>query len=298
MNILVTGGSGFIGNKLVEFLCKEKHTVVNFSMVAPEHEIQGSIFVKGDVCNLGALLQTVRDYKIARIVHNAAISNPKLCVDNPYRMFSINVIGTINALQTAHLFDVDQFVYISSGAVYGNMMENQVFEYDATRGNSMYGASKVASEEIVRNYGLSSISLRLGFVYGPGRTIDCPIKNLLEQVISTGQINWDKGKDQVMDFVFIDDVVFAIYKAIVTDIHGHEDINIGGGDLVKFTKIVEKTKNLFPNAIINIGSGSFGYDNLGKMDLGKARKVLGWNPKVSIDRGIELYTNWLLSRKS
>ena len=111
-------------------------------------------------------------------------------MDNPYKIYRTNVVGTLTALEAARNYGVERFVYMSSGAVYGNVSLETVPEETPLHSESPYGATKVACEELVRNYGLDSVSLRIGFVYGPGRKFECPIHMLLDDCMNHKEVCW------------------------------------------------------------------------------------------------------------
>lgn len=298
MATLLIGGNGLIGTRLVTHLVSHGEEVISFSGHAPAAEVPGVTYVQGDVTEYGTLNQILHKHKVSRIIHNAAVSHPKLFLDNPYKIYRINVTGTLTALESARNFGVDRFIYISSGAVYGSVSLETVTEEVPLHGESPYGASKVACEELVRNYGLDSASLRVGFVYGPGREFECPIHMLLNDCIHKKEVQWEHGMDQVMDYIFIDDCVDAIAAIATSTKLPHTEYNVGGGENVPYSRVVGCVRKLYPDVPIEIGDGTLGYDNLGAMSMKRALDDFGWKPKVSIEEGIALYNNWLLQRPS
>ena len=293
MSILLIGGNGFVGRKLARDLLKSGNNVVCYSEGPPHEVVEGIHYVTGDINEFGTLLQTMKKFKVRKVIHNAAISHPKLFRDNPYKIFKINTVGTLHALEASRLFDVERFVYISSGAVYGNVDKNIVVEEERLYGANPYGASKIASEEMVRNYGIPSAILRPAFIYGPGRRMDCPIREILTNAILQQPTNWEKGLDQRLDFIYIDDLVNAIIQATVSEGIVNSVYNVGGGGGVKFSEIADIVRQLYPNSMINIGTGDLGYDNLGALDIRKAEEDLKWRPMVRLSDGIKEYATWL-----
>lgn len=156
-----------------------------------------------------------------------------------------------------------------------------------------YGATKVACEELVRNYGLDSVSLRVGFVYGPGRVNECPVNMILSTLLKEGKVDWDHGSEQMLDFIYIEDCVEAIAKISLADHNPHAEYNIGGGEVIPYTRIIDKARKLFPTAPIHVGPGDLGYDNLGALSVQRAFEDFGWKPRFSIEQGMEQYMNWL-----
>lgn len=293
MAILLIGGNGLVGTRLVSYLAKAGEELIVFSGHAPAVQLSGVTYYQGDVTEYGTLNQILHKHKVDRIVHNAAVSHPKLFADNPYKVFRVNVTGTLTSLEAARNYGIDRFIYISSGAVYGNVHLDVVTEDVPLHGESPYGASKVACEEIVRNYGLSSASLRVGFVYGPGRKFECPIQMILSDCIHKGCVNWDHGIDQIMDYVYVDDCVEAIATVSLADNLPHTEYNIGGGQNVPYSMVVDCVKKLYPDVPISIGSGTLGYDNLGAMSMQRFYEDFHWKPRTAIEEGISRYNDWL-----
>jgi len=297
MATLIIGGNGLIGTHLVKHLCDMGEEVISFSSHQPGVLVKGCKYIAGDVTEYGTLNQILHTHKVDRILHNAAVSHPKLFRENPYKIYRINVGGTLTALEAARNYGVSRFIYMSSGAVYGNTTRESVTEETPLRSESPYGATKVACEELVRNYGLDSTSLRIGFVYGPGRKFECPIHMLLADCIQKKQVNWEQGIDQRMDYIYIDDCVEAIVNIAMASQLPHTEYNVGGGQNVPYSRVVDCARNLCPDVIIEVGAGTLGYDNLGAMSIKRVYDVFGWQPKVSIEAGMALYHDWLLKEE-
>ncbi len=296
MAVLLIGCNGLIGTKLTEYLCQRGEEVIAYSLHAPVNPVPGCKYVQGDVTDYGTINMIFRNHNIERVIHNAGISHPKLLIDNPYKIYRTNVAGVMTSLEAARNYGVSRYVYISSGAVYGNVHYDVVDESIPLHAENPYGATKVACEELVRNYGLDSVSLRIGFVYGPGRIHECPVNMILSSVMRTGKAIWEKGRDQMLDFIYVDDCVKGIAEISMTDHNPHTEYNIGGGEVIPYTRIIRKAQEMFPDAEIRIGSGDLGYDNLGALSVQRAYEDFGWKPEISIERGMELYADWLRAR--
>lgn len=294
MATLVIGSNGLIGTKLTHALAAQGEQVVCFSGHRPEQPVKGCTYIQGDVTEYGTINMIFKNHKIDRVIHNAAVSHPKLFVENPYKIYRINVLGTMTALEACRNYGVERFIYMSSGAVYGNVSMQVVTEDVKLHADNPYGATKVACEELVRNYGLDSVSLRIGFVYGPGRKFECPIHMLLSDLIRNGEVDWEHGMDQRLDYIYVDDCVDAVMTIALADRLMHREYNVGGGEVVPYTRIVQKARELFPNAPIQIGPGDLGYDNLGALSVERAWKDYGWRPKYTIESGMEQYARWLM----
>lgn len=293
MATLLIGGNGLIGTKLVEYLCRNGEKVISYSLHPPKELVDGCTYIQGDVTEYGTLNMILKEHKVDRIIHNAGISHPKMFIDNPYKIYRTNVSGVLTSLEAARNFGIQRYVYVSSGAVYGNVHYDVVEESLPLHAENPYGATKVACEELVRNYGLDSVSLRIGFVYGPGRVNECPVNMILSSVLRDGFVKWKHGAEQMLDFIYIEECVEAIAKIALSSHNPHTEYNIGGGELIPYSRIIAKVKTLFPEAEIEIGDGDLGYDNLGALSVKRAYEDFGWKPKVSIEEGIDRYAAWL-----
>lgn len=107
------------------------------------------------------------------------------------------------------------------------------------------------------------------------------------------KVDWDHGSDQMLDFIYIEDCVEAIAKISLADHNPHAEYNIGGGEVIPYTRIIDKARKLFPTAPIHVGPGDLGYDNLGALSVQRAFEDFGWKPRFSIEQGMEQYMNWL-----
>lgn len=99
--------------------------------------------------------------------------------------------------------------------------------------------------------------------------------------------------EQMLDFIYIEDCVEAIAKISLADHNPHAEYNIGGGEVIPYTRIIDKARKLFPTAPIHVGPGDLGYDNLGALSVQRAFEDFGWKPRFSIEQGMEQYMNWL-----
>ena len=98
---------------------------------------------------------------------------------------------------------------------------------------------------------------------------------------------------EMLDFIYIEDCVEAIAKISLADHNPHAEYNIGGGEVIPYTRIIDKARKLFPTAPIHVGPGDLGYDNLGALSVQRAFEDFGWKPRFSIEQGMEQYMNWL-----
>jgi nucleoside-diphosphate-sugar epimerase len=236
MKLLITGGAGFIGTRLVTALVASGHEIVVLDnlrrgtrSVLMEDERRGAVrFLEGDIRDPDAVQQAARG--VQRIYHLAAQSNVLGSVSDIEYSFSTNVVGTFNVLMAARDAGVERVIFTSSREAYGEVERLPVAEDRLLVPKNAYGASKVAGEAYCRAfanaYGLDISVLRLANVYGPGDR-DRVIPLWLERA----RLEQDLvlyGGDQVLDFVPIPLVVEALCRAGDSSLHG-SPVNVGSG---------------------------------------------------------------------
>ena len=293
METLIIGGNGLVGTALIKKLCERGEKIISFSSRPPEYRAEGCTYYQGDITEYGTINMIFKNHRVARVIHNAAISHPKLFTDNPYKIFRVNVTGTLTALEAARNFGVQRFVYMSSCAVYGDVKADVVDETFPLYSNTAYGASKIACENIVRTYGLDTVALRCGFIYGPLRKFECPVNQILTDLIKTGNVNWSQGIDQHLDFIYVDDCVDAVIAVAYADTIKHAEYNVGGGEMIPFRRIVDQAQKIYPYANIHVGSGDLGYDSMGMLSIQRLYNDYGWKPTITIEEGMKKYNSWL-----
>lgn len=297
MNIAVVGGNGLVGSRLIKRLASDENKIYAFVERMPQELVGNCKYIVADLSEFGTLAREMMGKEIDVAVHNAAISHPKLCFDNPYKMYHVNVDGTLNVLEACKLSGVKRFIYISSGAVYGKTKYDSVNEDLKLYPLSPYSASKVAGEAIALNYGMDALALRLSCLYGPGRIMPEPINLLLTEAVRTDRINWPKGIDQSYDYIFVDDCVEAIALVTLNSNHKYNIYNVGGGEEVSYRRIVAAVKRKKPELEIEIGEGDLGYDNHGPFNILRMKEDFGWQPQTSIEEGISLYYDYLINNR-
>lgn len=295
MAVLLIGGGGLLGKGIVKAFAERGQKIIVFSGHAPEKPVEGNIYYQGDVTEYGTLQNIMRQHDIDCVIHNAAISSPLLHKDNPYKVCRTNVQGTLTALEAAKTFGVKRFIYISSAAVYGAVDDPYVYVGTSKRyADSIYGATKIACEELVRNYGLEeTVSLRYGYIYGPGRTVTCPIRQVVLDVLKTGAAIREQGAEQLQDYLYVDDAsraVLAVYDAKTWPKH---EYNIASGHLYPFSEVIGVVAEEFPEASLQIGRGTFGFTFQSAMDIDPIKEDFGWIPETEFSIGLKHYIQWL-----
>jgi UDP-glucuronate 4-epimerase len=152
-------------------------------VIAVDRQAGSDTFGRVIECDLGDVHRVHARDGICGVIHCGAHSGPMAARDNPYSMVQVNIVGTANVLEVARVHKTTRFVYCSSTSAYGPTPPGPVPEDVTMRPSTVYGASKVASEQLISTYpsqyGLNGTSPRLSWVYGPRRTTDCVIRTMI-----------------------------------------------------------------------------------------------------------------------
>ena len=306
MKVLVTGGAGFIGSHVVDKLVLDGHEVVvlddlsSGSMKNIEHHLDesGFRFVEGDIRQSRTVEKALEG--VDAVIHEAAIVSVPLSMENPALTNEVNIFGTLNLLEASLRAKVKRFIYVSSCAVYGDASKLPINEDAPTRPLSPYASSKLAAEEHCRafheNYGLETVRLRYFNVYGPRQSTNeyagVMVKFLERIRMDQPPVIFGDG-EQTRDFVYVSDVVEATLLALNREGAAGKVFNIGTGEVTTINKLckifLELTgKTHLKPIYIDPKQGDIRHS---RADITKAMKLLGYRPKVSIERGVREFLN-------
>lgn len=304
---LVTGCAGFIGSHLIEELIKRNWDVTgidNFHPYYPRSLKEDNIkkikdnkrfhFIEGSILSENGLqlLPLDADY----VFHFAAIAGVRNSIEHPQEYFDINVNGTSNLLN--YYRDVGKFVFASSSSVYGNLREDEfpVSESHELNPISPYGESKKQAERLCMNfskeYGLKTAILRFYTVYGPRQRPDEAITKFIRLAQSNREIEiYGDGKKE-RDFTFVSDIVDG---AILAAEKGNGIYNLGTGKPITVNQMIETIEKTMKQKITKRQVPSPQGDvQKTHADITKAKKELGYQPKVSFEKGIEECVKWCM----
>jgi UDP-glucuronate 4-epimerase len=308
--ILVTGGAGFIGSHLAQKLLASGYKIVivdnlnnyyhpGLKKDRLKHFLAGRNFVfsKTDITDFAALKKVFEKYHFDAICHLAAQAGVRHSFANPLLYGQVNVLGTINLLELARQFGVKKFVFASSSSVYGEGQKIPFRESaPLSRPLSFYGATKQTKEALAqmyhRLYGLRVVGLRFFTVYGPwGRPDMAYFKfaNLIRQGEPIDVYNFGKMK---RDFTYIDDIVEGILAAVENDFD-FEIFNLGNNQPVQLEKMISLLEGfLGQKAQRRYLDMQPGEAVATWAEISKAKKMLGFNPKTSVEEGLRNFTDW------
>lgn len=305
MSILVTGGAGFIGSHLVDALCKENENVVildDFSTGKMDNisHIKNRIKkVKGSILDVKLIKRAMRDVKI--VFHEAAVVGVVRAYKDPLRTLEVNLKGTINVLETARMFDVERFISASSSEVYGETSELPIEEERPLSPISAYGVAKLAGEAYCKayfkNYGLKTTILRYFNVYGPRQDVTAGswvIPNFaLGMLRNKPPVIYGSG-DQTRDFTYIKDAVNGTLLSAKKRKAVGETFNLGTGREVKIKELAHLFIKIAGKNLKPIYSRPRPFEiSRRRADITKAKKLLGYHPRIGLEKGIKETLDYL-----
>lgn len=308
--VLVTGGAGFIGSHVCDRLLLEGQRVVcidnlndyynpNIKKKNVKHNLRNKnfIFYKLDILNFKKLDKLFSKHKIDKVVHLAARAGVRASIDNPFIYEETNVRGTLNLLELARKYDVKNFVFGSSSSVYGANKKTPFSESDEVNEQvSPYAVTKRAGELLCSNYhnlyNLNITCLRFFTVYGPrGRPDMAPLK-FTHRIFNKLPIDMYGDGTSARDYTYISDIVDGIVFALNKNL-SFEIINLGDSNpitLKDFISIIEKSVDR--KAVIRKEPMPKGDVLITYADIRKAKRLLGYKPKIKISEGIRRLIEW------
>jgi len=299
MKVVITGGSGFIGSHLADFLIDSDYEVVvvdNLSIGRLEnisHLLAHSkfTFLQADITDFDAIEFVFKGADW--VFHLAALADIVPSIENPNEYYQSNVSGTLNVLEACRKYHVKKIIYTASSSCYGIPDEYPTKETAEIRPQYPYALTKNLGEQLVMHwcqlYNLPAISLRFFNVYGPrartSGTYGAVFGVFLAQKLAKKPYTVVGDGSQTRDFTFVSDAVNAIVTAVESDLSG-EIINIGSNNTYSINRLVE----LLGGDITYIPERP-GEPDCTWADISKANQLLNWKPKVSLEIGVEILLN-------
>lgn len=284
MKVLLTGGCGFIGSSFVKKFNKEFDFVI---ISSKEKIIEKTIRTEYGSVSDKNIIKIIENINPDVIIHLAALSGLKKCEVNPEKAFDINVTGTENVINGC-LKTNSRLIFISSREVYGLTTNKKSNENDRLKPINIYGQTKMKAENIIDEYakksGLNYTILRLTNVYGPGGKSG--VNNLIRESLKEGKI-FVNGGEQILNFIFIEDVIELIRLVLLNDKLSGEIFNIGSKDTISLKKFVEIIIELSSEKINVEFRKKPNFESLFfQPDIKKQQNILEYNTKTSLKDGI------------
>lgn len=311
MNVLVTGGAGFIGSHVCERLLGMGHAVWTYDDLNAFYEpaikqqnlaalkAAGGkfIFVEGDLTNRTALEAMFRSVKFDQVIHLAARAGVRPSLLEPALYQRVNVEGTVNLLEAARATGVKKITIASSSSVYGVNATVPFSENDPIFSTiSPYAASKLACEALGHVYhhvyGMDIAMLRFFTVYGPRQRPDLAIHKFAQLITRGKPIPVFGDGSTARDYTYVSDTVAGVIACTQKEF-GFDIFNLGESQTVKLSYLIELLENaLGKKAVIDRQPPQPGDVPITFANIAKAREKLGYDPKVKIEEGIPKFVDW------
>lgn len=315
MQILVTGGAGFIGSNLIERLLEEGYEIVcldNFNdYYNPEikrNNIKSFLrerffkLVEADIRDKDTLKRIFEKYKFQNVIHLAAQAGVRLSLKQPNLYVDVNVNGTLNLLELSKEYKIKNFVFGSSSSVYGATKEIPFSEEGKLKPISPYGVSKRTGELLCYTYNhlynLSVTILRFFTVYGPRQRPDMAIHKFTKLIDEGKEIYLYGNGETSRDYTYISDIVEGIISALNNDFN-YEIFNLGNSNPITLSHLISLIeRNLNKTAKIKYLPEQPGDPSVTFADISKSKRILNYNPKIKIAEGIKNFIEWYKDEKS
>lgn len=329
MNVIITGGAGFIGSAMIRYLIQQTdHTVINLDKLtyAGNLDSLASVtdnpryhFEQADICDKATLQRIFQQYQPNAIMHLAAESHVDRSIDGPAEFMQTNIIGTYNLLDVSREYWQNlasdtkarfRFHHVSTDEVYGSLGETDLFtETTAYQPNSPYSASKASSDHLIRawfhTYGFPVVTTNCSNNYGPYQFPEKLIPLVIGNARTGKALPIYGNGEQIRDWLYVDDHVIALWEVMQNGCLG-ETYNIGGHNEKTNLQVVhtlcELLDELLPDSIykphknlITHVADRPGHDLRYAIDASKIDQELGWKPQETFETGMRKTVKWYLA---
>jgi nucleoside-diphosphate-sugar epimerase len=304
---LVTGGAGFIGSHLTEELLRRGEQVRVVDSLITGHRrnlahLSGIDFLEGDLADLSIAKRAVQgaDY----VLHQAAIPSVPRSVDDPITSNRANIDSTLNVLVAARDAGVKRVIYAGSSSAYGNTPTLPKHEDMPANPLSPYALQKLVGEQYMQMftalYGLETVSIRYFNVFGPRQDPSSPYSGVISVFAKALLNNWAPtiygDGEQTRDFTFVANVVDGVLKAVQAPGASAHVINVATGSRISLNRLFTSMREMIGSRV----DAKYGPTRPGDVkdsiaDITKARRLLGYEPTVSLEQGLKSTIDWYRS---
>ena len=315
-NVLITGVAGFIGSRTADLLLHNNSNVIGIDNLNDYYDVKikryrlnnliknkNFSFYKTDIENLKEIKSIFQNNKIDAVINLAARAGVRFSLENPFIYASTNYTGSLNILDQMRYHNIKKYVMASTSSIYAGSEMPYIESSAVNQPISPYAASKKAAELIAYTYShqfnLDVTIVRYFTVYGPAGRPDMSVLRFIKWIDQGKPIVLFGDGTQSRDFTYIDDIANGTIAA-TKNFSNYEIINLGGGkNPISINMLISKIENLIGKKSV-IDQKPFHSADVDSTwaDISKARNILDWLPKISLDEGLEKTVKWYFENKS
>lgn len=314
MKLLVTGCAGFIGSKVSEVLIDNGHQVVAVDNLNNSYDVRlkewrlsrlqeraNFTFYRCDIVNRQALEELFRNRALEAVLNLAARAGVRQSLHDPWAYYETNLTGALNLLELCRAYKVPKFVQASTSSLYGRADRPFQEDQPTDRPLSPYAASKKAAETLCYTYhdlyGLDVTILRYFTVYGPAGRPDMSIFRFIQRIAEGGLVPLYGDGSQERDFTYVDDIAHGTVLALRPA--GYEIINLGSDRPVAIRQVITFLKEMLhrPARLEYLPPHPADVPATWA-NIAKARRLLGWTPRTSLEEGLRNAVRWYEENRS
>lgn len=311
-NYLVTGSAGFIGARVAEMLIEQGHTVRGVDNLNDAYDVRmkeyrlrhlqtlpGFSFLKLDISDRAAV-EALPAFEA--VINLAARAGVRASVENPWIFVETNVLGTLNLLELCRRKGIRKFILASTSSIYGANAPLPTPETaDSDHPLQSYAASKKSAEVLCHSYhalyGIDVTVLRYFTVYGPAGRPDMSMFRFTKWIREGQAVQVYGDGDQSRGFTYVDDIAHGTIAGLKP--LGYEIINLGGHEVIRINALVGLLEELIGKKAVVEHLPPNPADMLANQaDVSKARRLLGWKPRVGLTEGVQTLVDWYNAERS
>lgn len=312
MDVLITGGAGFIGSNFVREFAKGEYPKISKITVLDKLTYAGDLnnikelvndgtiqFIQGDICDSNLIREIIR--KFDAIVNFAAESHVDRSIENPNEFVMSNIVGVQNLISHVEKSGDTRFLQVSTDEVYGSISTGSSIESDCLKPSSVYSASKASAELLAlssyKTHGTDIVITRSSNNYGPFQHVEKLIPNIINKVINGAPVQIYGDGLNIRDWIFVTENCQGIYSALVSGETGHA-YNIGGNELHTNLQIAETIMEIMGITTSNIEfvEDRKGHDYRYSLNTEKSKVKLEFLPNGDFRTKLAQTIEWYLSR--